>query len=192
MLDMNIKSTNRFIVRVALFLAIATAAFHLPAAEPPKVGAPTPDFTLNTMDAKSVTLSAEYAKLPVVLIVLRGWPGYQCPFCTRQVHAFVERAKDFAGKARVLMVYPGPSENLQSHAGEFLKGKGWSEDFTFVTDPDFTFTKSFGLRWQAPGETAYPSTFVIDTKGIVQFEKITKGHGGRTTPEEILAALAKL
>jgi len=25
---------------------------------------------------------------PVVLIVLRGYPGYQCPYCTRQVHDF--------------------------------------------------------------------------------------------------------
>ena len=189
---MKMNLTTRFRSQVALFLAIVTLSVSLPAAEPPKVGAALPDFTLYTMDAKSVTLSAEYAKLPVVLIVLRGWPGYQCPFCTRQVHAFVERARDFAGKARIIMVYPGPSANLQAHAGEFLKGKGWSEDFTFVTDPDFTFTKSYGLRWQAPGETAYPSTFVIDTKGIVQFEKITKGHGGRTTPEEILATLSKL
>ena len=189
---MNMKSNTSFLSRLTLLLAVATASFSLLAAEPPQVGAVTPDFTLKTMDAKSVTLSAEYAKQPVILIVLRGWPGYQCPFCTKQVHAFVQHAKDFAGKARILMVYPGPSEDLQTHAGEFLKDKAWSEDFTFVTDPDYTFTKSFGLRWQAPGETAYPSTFVIDTKGVVQFEKITKGHGGRTTPEEILAALAKL
>jgi hypothetical protein len=29
-------------------------------------------------------LSTELAHGPVVLVMLRGWPGYQCPFCTRQ------------------------------------------------------------------------------------------------------------
>jgi len=80
---MKTKSNARFLSGLTLFLAIAAAAITLRAAEPPQTGAATPDFTLKTLDAKSVTLSAETAKLPVVLIVLRGWPGYQCPLCTR-------------------------------------------------------------------------------------------------------------
>jgi len=90
------------------------------------------------------------------------------------------------------MVYPGPATDLQEHAEDFLKDKQWPKDFLFVTDPDYTFTKGYGLRWEAAGETAYPSTFVIDSKGIVRFAKISKSHGGRATPAEILAALAKL
>lgn len=188
---MTIISNTRFVSGLTLFLAIAAAAFTLRAAEPPKMGAAAPDFTLKTMGMKSVTLSAETAKLPVVLIVLRGWPGYQCPLCTKQVHEFVQQADAFAGKARVIMVYPGPAENLQAHADEFLKDKSWPKDFLFVTDPDYVFTKSYGLRWEAPGETSYPSTFVIDSKGMVQFVKISKNHGGRSTPAETLAVLAK-
>ena len=189
---MTIKSNLRFFSGLTLFLAIAATSFTLRAADMPKMGAAAPDFTLKTMDAKSVTLSAETAKLPVVLIVLRGWPGYQCPFCTKQVHEFVQQADAFAGKARVIMVYPGPAENLQAHAEEFIKDGTWPKGFMFVTDPDYTFTKSYGLRWEAPGETAYPSTFVIDTKGMVQFVKISKEHGGRTSATEVLAALEKV
>ncbi|MDR3456264.1 MAG: peroxiredoxin family protein [Verrucomicrobiae bacterium] len=188
---MTFKSNPRFLSGLALSLAITAATFTLHAAAPPQMGAPAPDFTLKTMDTKSVTLSAETAKLPVVLIVLRGWPGYQCPLCTKQVHEFVRQADAFAGKARVIMVYPGPAENLQAHANEFLKDKSWPNDFLFVTDPDYVFTKSYGLRWEAPGETSYPSTFLIDKKGRVQFVKISKNHGGRSTPAEILAVLAK-
>ena len=156
------------------------------------MGSAAPDFTLKTLDAKSVTLSAETAKLPVVLIVLRGWPGYQCPLCTKQVHEFAQQADAFAGKARVIMVYPGKSENLETHAEQFLKDKQWPKNFIFVTDPDYAFTKSYGLRWDAPGETAYPSTFVIDSKGMVQFEKISKSHGGRGSAAEALAVLEKI
>jgi len=189
---MKLKSNSRFRSVFVLLLAMAATSLTLQAAEPPQMGAAAPDFTLKTMDAKSVTLSAETAKLPVVLVVLRGWPGYQCPLCTRQVHELALQAEAFAGKARIIMVYPGKSENLEAHAGEFLKDKQWPKDFMFVTDPDYAFTKSYGLRWEAPGETSYPSTFVIDKQGIVRFEKISKSHGGRATPEEILAVLAKL
>src|ERR1041385_9556942 len=96
----------------ALFAGIAIAT----AAEPPKVGDAAPDFTLNTLDGKTVALKDETAKQPVVLVVLRGWPGYQCPLCTRQVHAFVAEADAFRARgAQVLMVYPGPADQLRAH-----------------------------------------------------------------------------
>ena len=172
---------------IIIFGALASSA-----AEPPAMGAAAPDFTLKTLDAREVKLSLETARLPVVLVVLRGWPGYQCPLCTRQVHEFVTQAGAFAGKARVIMVYPGPAENLQAHADEFLKDKQWPKEFLFVTDPDYAFTKAYGLRWDAPGETSYPSTFVIDSKGVVRYVKISHGHGGRASAAETLAALASL
>jgi peroxiredoxin len=185
-------SHHRLITGLLFSLALAAGRLTATATEPPPIGAVAPDFTLKTMDAKAVTLSVETATLPVVLVVLRGWPGYQCPLCTRQVHELVSQADAFAGKGRVILVYPGKSENLLAHADEFLKDKSWPKDFLFVTDPDYTFTKSYGLRWEALGETSYPSTFVIDKKGKVQFVKISKTHGGRATSAEILAALAQL
>ena len=189
---MKTKSNFGLFSCLLLSLTLAASLMSVSAGEPPQVGAAAPDFSLNTMDAKSVTLSIETAKQPVVLVVLRGWPGYQCPLCTRQVHEFVAHAGAFTGKARVIMVYPGPAQDLSAHAEQFLKDKHWPKDFLFLTDPDYTFIKSYGLRWEAPGETAYPSTFVIDTKGVVQFAKISKSHGGRSTAAEALAALAKV
>lgn len=186
------KSTKRIFASLLTVLSLASATLASHAAEPPKVGEAATDFTLKTLDGKSVTLSAETAKSPVVLIVLRGWPGYQCPLCTRQIHEFVLVADALNAKARVLMVYPGPAADLKAHAEEFLKNKDWPEKFLFVTDPDYTFTKSYGLRWDAPGETAYPSTFVIDAKGKIQSAKISKGHGGRATAAEVLKTLAEI
>jgi peroxiredoxin len=182
----------RIIPQLFTIIALLAGTFAIHAAEPPKVGDTAPDFTLNTLDGKAVALSAETAKRPVVLVVLRGWPGYQCPICTRQVHDFVQQANALAGEAQVLMVYPGPSEDLKAHAQEFLKDKHWPDQFLFVTDPDYTFTKSYGLRWDAKGETAYPSTFVIDTKGKVQFAKISKGHGDRSSAAEVVKAVGEI
>jgi peroxiredoxin Q/BCP len=61
--------------------------------------------------------------------------------------------------------------------------------FDLLLDPDYEFTNSYGLRWDAPKETAYPSTFVIDRSGVVRFAKVSQTHGGRASVAEILEAL---
>lgn len=125
---------------------------------------------------------------PVVLVLLRGFPGYQCPLCNRQVQEYIKAAPAFmeAG-ARVLMVYPGP----QSKAKEFTADKQMPQNFHLVIDPDYEMTDLYGLRWDKAGETAYPSTFVIDRSGSVIFAKISNSHGGRSKPSEVLEALEK-
>jgi len=49
----------------------------------------------------------------------------------------------------------------------------------------------YGLRWNAPNETAYPSTYVVDKQGKIVFAKTSKSHGGRASADEILKALSK-
>ena len=147
-------------------------------------------FTLNTLEDKPVDLKQLTAKKPVVLVVLRGWPGYQCPICTRQVQGFTRKAADFAAHgAQVVMVYPGPADDLTAHAREFLQNKEWPKDFLFVIDPDYTFTNAYGLRWDAKNETAYPSTFIIAAGNKVRFAHVSKQHGDRVDSTEALKAL---
>ena len=65
-----------------------------------------------------------------------------------------------------------------------------SAGFRILLDPDYSFTQMYGLRWNAPNETAYPSTFVLDKNGIVTFAQISHDHGDRVPAEKILKALA--
>lgn len=156
----------------------------------PAVGERAPGFTLNSVAGAPVAFDRLVAEGPVVLVVLRGFPGYQCPICTRQVNEFAGRAKEFAAKGvRVVMVYPGPAPQLQAKAREFLAGKDWPGDFLLLLDPDYTFTLAYGLRWAAPKETAYPATFIVGRDGLVKFAKVSRSHGGRTTAAEVLARL---
>src|ERR1700758_2399102 len=91
-------------------------------AQTPAVGAKAPDFTLSTPTGKAVTLSTERGGHGLVLVILRGFPGYQCPYCVKQVHDFADHAADFKAKnTRVLLVYPGPPADLDQHAKEFLE-----------------------------------------------------------------------
>jgi len=100
------------------------------------------------------------------------------------------KAKELsAAGAKVVMVYPGPAEDLKARAEEFTKSKALPGGFHFVIDPDYQFTESYGLRWNAPKETAYPSTFVIAPDGTVKFAQVSKTHAGRAAVKDILAAL---
>lgn len=164
-----------------------------PMAGMPKVGDKAAEFSLADAKGASVKLSGELAHGPVVLIVGRGWPGYQCPFCTRQFAEFRSHAPELAAAgARVLWIYPGPGDELAKHAEDFVAGAETPANFRVLIDPGFTFTNAYGLRWDAPRETAYPSTFVIDRQGVVRFAQMSKEHGGRTPVADVLSALAAL
>jgi len=91
-----------------------------------------------------------------------------------------------------VLVYPGPARNLIARAGEFSGSKGLPKNFTFLLDPDYKVTNLYGLRWNAPRETAYPSTFVLDRQRTVHFVRISKTHGGRPRTAEVVAAVSKL
>lgn len=172
---------------VGALLAMAT----VPAwSESPALNEKAPDFSLSSLQGGTIRLSEEYAKSPVVLIVLRGFPGYQCPVCNKQVHNLIKAAPEFASLGvTVLMVYPGAPADLAVRAKEFTADKNLPANFRLLLDPGYEFSNRYGLRWDAPNETAYPATFLIDKQGLIFFQKISKTHGGRTTAAEITSIL---
>lgn len=178
-----------------LALALSLYTLLLPAQNFEKlaVGQKAQDFSLQSIANRTIQLSSLNDNTPVVLIVLRGWPEYQCPVCSRQVGQFIEEAKRFHETgANILMVYPGPANVIQEKAKEFSHDLIFPEHFYFVLDPDYSMINQYGLRWDAQKETAYPSTFVINKKGEIVYSKISSTHGGRATVEEIVAALNQL
>ena len=154
----------------------------------PKSGDTAPDFKLASLDGKQHQLSKITKESSVVLLVLRGYPGYQCPICSRQVGEYIVTAPKFAEKGlNVLLVYPGAVEGLSDKASKFLGGKDLPSPVTMLIDQDYAITNAYDLRWDAQGETAYPATFVIDPEGVITFVKVSDSHGGRTYTSEVLA-----
>lgn len=185
----------RLTVNAAIVLVVCLAAAPASRAqEPPplKVGEKAPGFTLKNLQGEPVSLGEQLDNGPVALVVLRGYPGYQCPICSAQVGSLLKQASAFdeAG-ATVVLVYPGPAEELDEYAQEFVGSKTFPENFRFLLDPDYKFTQHYGLRWDAPRETAYPSSFVINNKGVVEFAKVSRTHGGRASTDELLEAARK-
>jgi len=176
---------------LSLLLALGILCFGSTAtlsAQTPEKGGTAPDFSLNTPDGHPVRLTELTNKQEVVLIVLRGYPGYQCPFCQKQVHDYIDHASEFAQKKiEILLVYPGPPADLDQHAKEALaKQADLPANMHLVVDPDYKVTNLYGLRWDAPHETAYPSTFVLDKKRVVLYQKVSHSHGDRSSAEDVL------
>src|SRR5882724_2545798 len=180
----------RFVIAGLLICAVSLVLW---AATPPAVGDKAPDFTLKTLDDQMVKLSDLTLSGKVVLVVLRGYPGYQCPFCERQVKDFINSASSFAdANARVIMVYPGPADELKAHAKEFIDNKQWPKEFYFVIDPGYNMISSYGLRWDARHETSYASTFVLDRNAIIRYAKISHSHGDRAKAADIMDEVKRI
>jgi peroxiredoxin len=175
---------------LAAAVALACAAAGPAAEKIPAVGDEAKDFELPDVKDKPVRLSKLVEGGPVVLIVLRGHPGYQCPFCNEQAADFLNRSQKFqAKKARVVFVYPGPADTLKRYAEEFLAERPLPDGYHLVIDADFKLTNSYGLRWDEPKETAYPSTFVIGKDRKVKYVHTSKKHDGRAKSDDVLKAL---
>lgn len=175
---------------LTLVLSSLANQFAFSADTLPKVGETAKDFELLSVDGNQVKLTTVLEKGPVVLVVLRGFPGYQCPVCSKQVGQLLNEAEKFkSAGATVLLVYPGPSGKLMERAKEFIKDKTIPDHFSLLVDPDYVLTHAYHLRWNSSGETAFPSTFVIQKNGKISFAKISQSHGGRTEPGEILKEL---
>lgn len=176
-----------------LLMWVVTLATVVAQGAPPAVGDKLSDFQLARLDGTRVRLTDLTKSGPVVVLMLRGWVGYQCPFCNRQVGDFIAHAKELqASGANVVLVYPGAADTVQGKAEDFVTGKTMPANFHFVIDPDLRTVNAYHLRWDAPNETAYPSTFLVDKAGVVRFAKISKSHGDRSSAADVLAEIARL
>jgi thioredoxin-dependent peroxiredoxin len=63
---------------------------------PPKVGEVAPDFELMDLKGEKVSLKQLTKESPVVMLVLRGWYGKQCPICNRQVGEFLSKKSELS------------------------------------------------------------------------------------------------
>ena len=113
-----------------LCATLAAATGTLLWAESPKIGESAPDFSLSSIDGKMIRLGDRIGAGPVVLVVLRGHPGYQCPFCNRQVADFLRNAASFrTSRTRVMRSVPGPTRWIAAARKRVCRGKNLAGSF---------------------------------------------------------------
>lgn len=170
-----------------------------------EVGAKAPGGTLTTIEGESVDLASMYGDGPLVITFYRG--GW-CPFCNRAMAKWAESQSSLqeAG-ARWLAITP-EKPNFTKETSEKFQG------LTVLSDANFEASKGFGLYFDLDDEIKgvykgyginleehnanglwslpHPATFIIDSKGIVQFAEVHVDYKQRTDPATVLAALKNI
>ena len=189
---MKAKIANLFCI---FFLYIVSPVYAEKITAGPEEGSKIGEIMGTTINGANFKLSKLVAKGSVVLVMLRGFPGHQCPVCSTQVAGYVAKAEEFEKQRNtpVVFIYPGNVNNLEKRAKEFtapLEEKvDLPSNLIFLLDQDFKITNQLNLRWDKPDETAYPAAFVIDHDGYIQYAKVSDNHGDRASADEILEFL---
>ncbi len=182
-------------VVLVLFCLSLAGSFNRTLAEErkPESGDKALSFKSTDIEGKPFEFQPDKTGRWTVLVFLRGYPGYQCPLCTRQASELLAKSEELStARADVVFVYPGLAKDLTAKSKEFLADKQQlPAGVNLVVDQDYEVVNAYRLRWQAPRETAYPSTFVIDPTGVIRYAKISQTHGDRAPVKDVLAALGK-
>lgn len=148
------------------------------------------DATLVGPDGKPVSL-ASYEGKPLVLVVMRGFAGFICPFCATQTAQLATRYGELtAAGAEVVIVYPTKDEQ-QSKIDEFVAAVNAalaeegeeSIPFKVLLDPGVKLVKKYNLEGI---DLSRPSTFVLDVEGVVAYAYVGKKIYDRPTVDRIL------
>jgi len=127
---------------------------------------------------------------PVVLVVLRGFPGFVCPHCTAQTAALINALPSFEERgARVAMVYPGEASTVPTFLKamkEFREGKGVPIPILF--DAELELVRALGIR----GEFAKPTTAIVDGNGVLRYLYVGQSFNDRPSVGTLLAALSSV
>lgn len=149
-------------------------------AEPPEEAAPAaevgrqaPDFTLPTVEGKTVTLSSLKGK-PVILSFWATW----CPPCREEMPAIEEFYRLKGREVEVLAVNLTASEKSPGAVREFLRENAYT--FPVLLDGKGEVAGLYLVR-------AIPTTFFLDENGTIR-----QKHTGPLTLQAMLEALAAM
>ncbi len=153
------------------------------------IGKPLPSTRFMTGEGESIDLNSLRGK-KVVLVVLRGYAGMVCVYCTTQTHALAKAAPQFAQhNADVFVVYPGPEDGLSAFLEAYKSlSKGIAPPYKQLADPNFRLVDPLGLR----GDLAIPATLVLDESGIVRWAYVGTSAEDRPGTDEIIQQLESM
>lgn len=171
-----------------------------------RVGDLAPDFSLPDATGKTVTLSEELGKGPVILDFYRG--GW-CPYCNLELRAYQRLLPDIQNAgARLIAISPQtPDSSLSTKEKDEL-------EFAVLSDKDGKVANQYQLvfklqdylielyrqsgidlearngneKWELPK----PATFVLDQKGTVAFAHVSSDYKVRTDPTEVIKIVKSL
>jgi peroxiredoxin len=147
-----------------------------------KVGDKVPDFSVRTLDGKSVKLSElqkDASRTKKGVVVLSFWCT-TCHSCRDVEHLLAKLAKDYEGQAPVFALTANANETAQDVAA-FLKKNALA--LPVVLDPSGHTADLFGVKRTT-------TTVVIDGNGVFRYCGQFQQKGGGSAEEALKAVLA--
>lgn len=170
------------------------------------VGWLAPAVELKNAEGETVKLSELYAEGPTVVAFYRG--GW-CPFCNRQLKDWQDYAQEFEDAGlNIVFITPESVENVNGSIektettytvlsdSEQQAAKLFNVIFSLDAKTRNTY-KGYGIdleAWNANAEwkLPVPGVFLIDTEGVVRWQKVDENYKVRVDPEAVLEAAAEL
>ncbi len=119
----------------------------------PQKGFLAPDFTLETLDGESVTLSDLRGKA----VLVNFWATW-CPPCRAEMPAFQEAYRDYEAQGFVIVAVNATSQDGIGDIDAFIEKFGLS--FPVVLDKDGAVNQLYQVR-------SLPTSFFIDKEGVI-------------------------
>jgi peroxiredoxin len=120
----------------------------------PQTGFPAPDFTLETIDGQTVTLSSLRGK-PVILNFWASW----CPPCKAEMPAIQHVYEDYRARGLVVLAVNAAHQDTLVNVQAFLTEN--SLTFPVPLDPAGTVNTLYQVR-------SLPTTFFIGADGVIR------------------------
>jgi len=147
-----------------------------------KIGDNVPDFSVRTLDGKSVKLSElqkDETRTKNGVVVLSFWCT-TCHSCRDVEHLLAELCKDYEGQAAVMALDANANETAQD-AVAFVKEHELA--LPVLLDPSGRTAELFGVQRTT-------TTVVIDGKGVLRYCGQFRQKGGGSAEEALKAVLA--
>ena len=128
----------------------STTAGSIPA---PQKGFLAPDFTLETLDGESVTLSDLRGKA----VLLNFWATW-CPPCRSEMPAFQEAYTDYLKRGFVIVAVNTTLQDNPTDIAAFIEEFGLS--FPVILDPEGEANRLYQVQ-------SLPTSFFIDKDGVI-------------------------
>ncbi len=186
-------------------MTTASAADLAPSADqvrPILLGSAMPDVPLRTLSGKPITLKAQVAGKPAILVFYRG--GW-CPFCNLQLSELRLIQKDAEKLGyQIIAISPDRPEELSKTLGKDKL------TYTLLSDSKALALRAFGIGYRlddasfakyqgygidlekASGEKEHalpvPSVFIVDKDGVLQFSYSHPDYRVRVPGTVVLAA----
>lgn len=147
-------------------------------------GKELPQQVFSSVDGKTIDLETLRGKRRVLMVILRGFVGEVCVYCVAQTEALAQcRDRLDELDIEVVVVYPGPRENQESFtkAYEMTFGRG-APPYRIYYDEDLDFVDQLGIA----GDLAYPTTLVIDKRGVVEYAFVGAHRADRPAAKKLI------